>query len=117
MWTHRNTILHTCGESTHRSEIPHIDQEIRNEYHRGYAGLTARHRHLFTRTLDHLLQASYPNKRAWLASVYAARDHAASTSQQIRRQRPEIVSAFYDRWKARHTPEDDDPEEDAPEEE
>ena len=117
LWTHRNTILHTCGESTHRSEIPHIDQEIRNEYHRGYAGLTARHRHLFTRTLDHLLQASYPNKRAWLASVYAARDHAASTSQQIRRQRPQIVTAFYDRWKARHTPEEESSADDAPEEE
>jgi hypothetical protein len=103
MWTHRNSILHTSGQSTHRSESPYLDQEIRNEYLRGHAGLTARHRHLFTRNLQQILRASYTNKRAWLASVYAARDHAASTSQQIRRQRPQIVTAFYDRWKARHT--------------
>jgi hypothetical protein len=53
MWTHRNSILHSCGQSTHQSEMPHLALEFRNEYHRGSAGLSVHHRHLFTRPLTH----------------------------------------------------------------
>ena len=72
-WQHRNGIAH--GETTDEFcfDMDEIDCQIQDEFIRGYRTLPKRERHLFSGTLEELLDKSARFRRAWLENVTSAR--------------------------------------------
>ena len=72
-WQHRNGIAHEETEDEFRFDMDENDGLIQDEYIRGSRTLPARERHLFSGTLNELLDKSARFRRAWLENVTLAR--------------------------------------------
>ena len=72
-WQHRNGIAHAESEDAFRFDMDAIDCSIREEFIRGPQRLPSRERHLFSGSLEELLDKSARFRRAWLDSVELAR--------------------------------------------
>ena len=79
-WQHRNGIAHAQTEDKFRFDMDEIDCSIRAEFIHGYRTLPSRGRHLFSGTLNELLDKSARFRRAWLENVMLV----AQTTQQAR---------------------------------
>ena len=73
MWEHRNHGLHDPGGVKTTAEVARLDEQIRQEYLVGPAGLQAPDRHLLRESLQATLACSVAFKRKWVSSLQLAR--------------------------------------------
>lgn len=99
MWEHRNKHLH--GENSnniHQYDLMELDTLIIAELAKGMDNLPRRYRRLFQQTPEERQETTIIQKRQWLSSVWAAREHH---SPSIVMDRTVESGIFYTRWKNR----------------
>lgn len=94
LWSQRNQFLHEVETASLHS---HLIQQIRDEYARGFRGLT-NVRELTGRPLQSLLTALPATQQAWLHRIQAARTLQAA--DQLTRERQQVAAqrSFMRRW-------------------